>query len=167
MCECLWFSKLTPVFPPKFVFSLSTQPILATRLYVAWSHNNKNLILTGIFPQLSKEQILNKVLSIVKPSNVSESLSSSFSLQKFNHLLFESLPTDRYSPGPRGSHCNLDLPHTPRRCNGPTIADPARRRIRPNVSPAVAEAQQLFPLIANHSKIDHHFISIPNHIKLQ
>lgn len=76
MCECLWFSKLTPVFPPKFVFSLSTQPILATRLYVAWSHNNKNLILTGIFPQLSKEQILNKVLSIVKPSNVSESLSS-------------------------------------------------------------------------------------------
>lgn len=49
-----------------------TQPILGTRLYVAWSHNNKNLILTGIFHQLTKEQILNKVLSIVKPSNVSE-----------------------------------------------------------------------------------------------
>ena len=42
-----------------------------TRLYVAWSHNNKNLIMTGIFHVLTKEQILNKILSIVKPCKVS------------------------------------------------------------------------------------------------
>lgn len=159
MGKFLSCSKLTPVFPPKFAFSLSTQPILATRLYVAWSHNNKNLILTGIFQQLSKEQILNKVLSIVKPSNVSESFPA-FSLQKSNRLPFQSGRTDRHPAGPRGSHGNTDLPHAPRRCNGPPFADPARRRVRPHVSPAVAEAQQLFPLKANHRfTFDHHFIS--------
>lgn len=41
---------------------------------MAWSHNNKNLILTGIYHRLTKEQILNKILSIVKPSKVSKCL---------------------------------------------------------------------------------------------
>lgn len=46
------------------------QPILGVRLYVAWSHNNKNLIMTGIFKSLTKEHILNKILSVIKPSKV-------------------------------------------------------------------------------------------------
>lgn len=72
MADCSGIVTEILLFPfPSFHPSLMMQPIPCTNLYVAWSHNNKNLILCGIWPWMTKEQILNKILSIVKPCNVS------------------------------------------------------------------------------------------------
>lgn len=50
-----------------------SQPIVGVRLYVAWSHNNKNLILQGIHFGLTNEQILNKILTVIKTCKVTTS----------------------------------------------------------------------------------------------